>query len=295
MISPEYRGEGNKTSARDGPTEIQRMSLRAHRRRAFTLIELLVVIAVIALLVALLLPAVQRAREAARRTQCKNNLKQWGVALHSYHESRNYLPMGKINTLHWTFRAMLLPELEQQGLFDQVRLGTMCFSYIAPLPSSQNPADDFLPIYACPSDPNSGRKFSDATLGEHMPSNFVGVCGSTTVAKDGLFFVNSAVAFRDVTDGLSNTVAIGERGIPDALNVGWSLCGANPDAFISVEYGIGPGDAGGTHNDHFWSHHDAGLHFLLMDGSVRFLSSNLNQSVVTSLATRSGGEVVSEF
>jgi len=271
------------------------MSLRLQRRTGFTLIELLVVIAVIAVLVALLLPAVQQAREAARRAQCKNNLKQWGLALQNYHESRSMFPMGKINTLHWTYRAMLLPELEQQAMFDKVPLGTMCFTYIAPLPSSQNPADDFLPIYACPSDPNSGRKFSDPVLGEHMPGNYVGCSGSTNTARDGVLYVNSMTRFRDLTDGASNTIGVGERGISNQLNIGWSLCGANQDAFISVEFGIGPGDASGVHNDRFWSHHVGGCHFTLMDGSVRFLSANLSQSVINALSTRGGEDVVGEF
>ena len=100
------------------------MNHRHPRRAGFTLIELLVVIAVIAVLVALLLPAVQQARESARRVQCKNNLKQWGLALQNYHESRSMLPMGKINTLHWTYRAMLLPELDQQADRKSTRLNS---------------------------------------------------------------------------------------------------------------------------------------------------------------------------
>ena len=271
------------------------MTRLTRRSSGFTLIELLVVIAIIAVLVALLLPAVQQAREAARRGQCKNNLKQWGLALQVYEETRSMLPMGKINTLHWTYRAMLLPELEQPGLYAQSRLDLMCFNYIAALPGSLNPADDHLPIYSCPSDPNSGKKYSDPFLGEHMPGDYVGVSGSTTAATDGVLFVNSSVRLRDITDGMSNTLGIGERGIPQQLNVGWALCGANSDAFLSVQFGIGPGDASGTHNDHFWSWHPGGVQFVLMDGSVRFFSSNLSQSVITGLSTRGSGEVIEEY
>src|SRR5262245_934159 len=86
-------------------------------RRAFTLIELLVVVAIVAVLVALLLPAVQQAREAARRTQCRNNLRQYAIALHNYHEALRVLPVGNVGNRYWTCQAMLLPYLEQQALF----------------------------------------------------------------------------------------------------------------------------------------------------------------------------------
>ena len=87
--------------------------------RAFTLIELLVVIAIIAVLVALLLPAVQQAREAARRTQCRNNLKQYGIALHNYHDAHQIFPIGNVGNRFWTFQAMLLPFLDQISLFNR--------------------------------------------------------------------------------------------------------------------------------------------------------------------------------
>lgn len=271
------------------------MSAVAFHRRGFTLIELLVVMAVISVLVALLLPAVQSARESARKTQCKNHLKQWGIALQTYHETRSAFPMGKINTLHWTFRSMLLPELEQEPLYSLIDFNVQCFNFIKPLPSTKNPADDFLPFYACPTDPNSGRLFSDTFFGSHMPGSYLGVSGSTSTAKDGVFYVNSAIKLRDITDGTSNTLGLGERGIPDALNKGWTLCGDVQDSIQSMQYGLSPGDGSGSHNDHFWSWHAGGAHFLMMDGSVRFISNSTGTPLLVSLSTRNGNEPVGDF
>lgn len=272
----------------------QSMRFGGRARSGFTLIELLVVIAVISVLVALLLPAVQNARESARRGQCLNHLKQWGVALQNYHETRNILPMGKINTTHWTFRAMLLPELEQQSVYNLIDFNVQCFGFIKPLAPALNPADDFYSFYACPSDPNSGRKFSDTFFGDHMPGSYLGVSGSTASAKDGVLFVNSAIRMNDITDGASTTFGIGERGIPRALNKGWTLCGDIQDSIQSFDITLGPGDDSGTHNDHFWSWHPGGAHFLLMDGSVRFFGYSTNKLVLTAYSTRSGNEVIGE-
>lgn len=263
-------------------------------RRAFTLIELLVVIAVISVLVALLLPAVQNARESARKGQCLNHLKQWGTALQNYHESRNILPMGKINTTHWTFRAMLLPEMDQQAVYNLVDFNVQCFGYIKPLIPGANPADDFFPFYACPSDPNSQRKFSDVFFGDHMPGSYLGVSGSTASAKDGVLFVNSAVRMSDITDGTSTTFGLGERGIPKALNKGWTLCGDVQDSIQAFDITLSQGDDSGNHNDHFWSWHAGGANFLLMDGSARFFSYSTDKSVLQAYATRSNSDVISE-
>ena len=109
-------------------------------------------------------------------------------------------------------------------------------------------------------------------------------------------------ARRDVSDGMSNTLIVGERGIPQDLREGWLLCGAgvpvgtgNLDAHLSVELGLRPGKDDGAHNTHFWSHHAGGAHFLLGDGSVRFLSENLSQQTLRRLATRAAGDVPGEF
>ena len=272
-----------------------RIMHRAKRKRGFTLIELLVVIAIIAILIALLLPAVQQAREAARRSQCRNNLKQWGIALHNYHDAHSALPMGKVALRHWTFRSMLLPYVDQATLYEQLdfEFDPECFAYSV-VTAPDNPLDDLLPIYSCPSDPYSGR-VSTSPLGDHAPGNYPGVSGDTPTSKNGVFYVDSPTRFRDLLDGLSTTVAMGERGIPEALNIGWTLCGSTQDSFLDMQIGLIPGDADGTHNDHFWSWHTGGTHFLIADGSVRFLGDTTDHSVLVGLSTRAGSELTGEF
>lgn len=263
-------------------------------RRGFTLIELLVVIAIVAILLALLLPAVQQVREAARRGQCRNHLKQWGLALQNYHEAHSALPMGKTGLRHWIFRSMLLPQMDQNALYGQINyeFNPHCFDYVKS--TTQNPADRFLPFYACPSDPHSERLYS-GFLGNHMPGSYPGVSGSTPTARDGIFHVDSAIRFRDITDGLSVTAMMGERGIPQALNIGWVLCGSTQDAYVDMQIGLIPGDASGAHNDHFWSWHPGGAHFLMADGAVKFLSDNSDRNLLIGVSTRSGNEVLSGF
>ncbi|MFP6762331.1 MAG: DUF1559 domain-containing protein [Planctomycetaceae bacterium] len=263
--------------------------------RAFTLIELLVVIAIISLLVALLLPAVQQARESARRTQCRNRLKQWGLAIHNYHDVHRSFPMGKERQRHWTFRSMLLPFFDQTTLYRTINFEHQphCFDFAA-TSGSQTPTRLPVAIYFCPSDPNSQQTFN-GFLGEHMPGDYVGSSGSENGRTDGVFYSNSHIRFASLVDGASNTIAMGERGIPDTLNIGWMLCGSNADAFISMEFGLAPGDGSGTHNDHYWSQHSGGAHFLLSDGSVRFVSNTIDYSVLTGLATRHGKESLSGF
>ena len=137
---------------------------RISRRTAFTLIELLVVIAIIAVLIALLLPAVQQAREAARRTQCKNNLKQLGLSLHNYHSSFNCFPFGQetgnscpgnINFNEWSAISQLLPYFDQANIYNQINFSTGISANYACNPDTTNNAPVFIEIPAlrCPSDP----------------------------------------------------------------------------------------------------------------------------------------------
>lgn len=196
------------------------MSRLVRTRPAFTLIELLVVIAIIAILVALLLPAVQQAREAARRTQCKNHLKQLGLALHNYADAHTVLPPGaSVNTDlstgaangSWGVHGRILPYLEQGSLFDAVDLTTGW--------DFQSPIDGLkIPVYACPSDPKSDEArdpgsgkvtLYPTTYGFNYGTWFV-FDPTTGKGGSGLFYPNSRLTFRDAVDGSSNTLLAAE-------------------------------------------------------------------------------------
>ncbi len=190
-----------------------KQSALTHRHLGFTLIELLVVIAIIAILIALLLPAVQAAREAARRASCRNNLKQIGLALHNYQETFNRYPPGGDYPLRfvadrWSVQARLLPFVEQANL---QKLIDWSASYAAqPLVTKTR-----VPTYLCPSEPND-RARPDGSL-THYPLSYGANYGSwfvfnpiTGVGGNGMFFPNSGLAPKSVTDGLSNTIAFAE-------------------------------------------------------------------------------------
>lgn len=278
------------------------MCARPSGNRGFTLVELLVVIAIIGILIALLLPAVQAAREAARRTQCSNNLKQWGLAIHVYHDTFRSIPTGITVPGQWTFRAMMLPFVEQKNLWDQVNFAhpVHCFQACVDA-GDKNPSLAAVPVYFCPSDPQSGKLYKNYAGADYMPTEYMGVVGGkddypwsySGYTPDGAFYVNSQVRFADFRDGTSNTVVMGERGIPKDLFWGWALCGATTyDVFLSMKYGFSKGDpTSSAHLGHFWSFHPGGAHFLAGDGSVDFLSYSTDQETLVGLCTLDGGEV----
>ncbi len=307
--------------------------------RGFTLIELLVVIAIIAILVALLLPAVQQAREAARRSSCKNNLKQIGLALHNYHDTHRILPSGMMNPNiadrpGWGWAASILPEIEQGPLFDALDVGDVPLrSLFVATATPQTIALLQSPIatYRCPSDvmeavnPNAwghsgtGRPFKLAT------SNYVGMGSHGGVVRasgdpnlnlmDGVFYFNSQVRFSDVTDGLSNTIFVGERdgglstsGTTDFRAAVWAGAGSrSQDDWYAVgsilargNFGINvdwaaigqPINAGKGIS----SLHSGGVQVVLGDGSVRFISENIDANgVFKRLCKKGDGEAVGEF
>jgi prepilin-type N-terminal cleavage/methylation domain-containing protein len=315
-------------------------------RRGFTLIELLVVIAIIAILIALLLPAVQQAREAARRSQCKNNLKQIGLAMHNYHDVFNKFPPGYVYytpsqvaanpAAHWSWSAFILPYIEQGVLFNQLRVGNLTvdqdLNTAATSAAMQNP----LPAYLCPSDnvpgvnsyaPGTGNSRSITPSGGSATfisaSSYVAVNNNwgvknakATNSLDGAsgsvatFYANSNTNIRDMTDGTSNTLLVGERcwkvktidmksavafcvrnggtGLGNFGGVGecqdTSLGTSTRGTAVDDGLAFGFGDAWTRINEAnssyqgytgFSSYHTGGAQFLMGDGAVRFLSENI--------------------
>ena len=282
------------------------------RRRGFTLIELLVVIAIIAILIALLLPAVQQAREAARRTECKNNLKQVGLALHNYHDTHGVFPPGNINsgpastTRGWGWGTFLLPFIDQAPLYNSLNVSTQDFggngatTPIAATTLTQTP----LKAFRCPSDTGAA---INSNRDNHGTSNYSGVYGANSeghlsTAGNGLFYANSNVAIRDVTDGLTNTLVVGERAFgkigtvtyQGAVWVGKAQHGHYGATFFGID-DTTSARLFGTHHFAFSSQHTGGVHFVLGDGSVKFVNENISQTTLLRVAQRNDGLTVGDW
>lgn len=305
------------------------------RRRAFTLVELLVVIAIIGVLVALLLPAVQAAREAARRTQCSNNLKQLGLALHNYHDVMQSLPSAQITSNDLSWIVSVLPYIEQSPLYDQIskaaggfnvtgkndpyglqRIATIqCPS--APItkmmtaaPHHMNgpdlvPSNTGQPPFTTHYYGINGPRGNDP-LGQPYPGvgNFEGV----PRASSGMFQVTPMVRLADVTDGTSNTLALGEMSWDSRYGTryrSWLRGGdtANPPQYScgsrNIVNAINSGKKATLYSPYsdvpMGSMHPGGANFGLGDASVRFISETINMTTYRSLASRGSGETIANY
>lgn len=226
------------------------------RRRAFTLVELLVVIAIIGILVALLLPAIQAAREAARRSECGNKLKQLGVALHNYHDTYNLFPPGWISQAGmpgggagyaWGWGTSILPFMEMQALPEQIRYGQITIHSAAGNAAIRAEMQIPIPAYRCPSDTgpatnnwlsmNSQRLATSNYVGAHNSDHFYSSGGTRAadhIQRGGMFHSQGGVRLADVLDGTSNTWMVGERKWQFYDNNGKALISAAAHAFGSV-------------------------------------------------------------
>jgi prepilin-type N-terminal cleavage/methylation domain-containing protein len=301
---------------------------RSIPRRAFTLIELLVVIAIIAILIGLLLPAVQKVRDAAARTQSINNLKQIGTAMHNYHSSYERFPAGFLSGATevngdgtgpgWGWGAILLPYIEQDNLYRQIDLNRDILD-----PFHANVRVTPVKIYLSPSDSPRGQTFNAVDAGGSVLapiafSNYVAMGGTFEVSvfpdtNNGPFYRNSKTRSADVTDGLSNTIFVTERQSklsPMTTWVGAITNSVNPPLNPAYEEELPPtliltntGEAADLrvpnntlgHVEDASSRNAGGVSILLGDGSVRFLTNTINPITWEALGTRSGGEVVGDY
>jgi len=284
-------------------------SQTSRARCGFTLIELLVVIAIIAVLIALLLPAVQQAREAARRTDCKNKLAQINLAIHNYEMAFETLPPGCVNPTgpidakpegyHMSWTVQILPYLEQQTLFEHFNFKQSVYD------QHEDVKKVSISMYRCPSEPNSDLQ------GGH-PSNYAGNQGGEETPIDvkngGLLFLNSRVLMRDIRDGSSNTILVGEKRVVNnepfwASGTRSTLrnTGAHPNAdyrqrngnWSEIARGQAPEAFGNsTHVGSFGSYHVGGAQVGFADGAVRFISENIDAELYSRLGHRADGKLL---
>ena len=349
--------------------------MRRRYSRGFTLIELLVVIAIIAILIALLLPAVQQAREAARRSTCKNNLKQIGIAMHNYHDTFNTLPPGYVDVRdsaicsddsgHWTWSVFLLPYLDQASLYNLLDPGSTLASVAAAnhktemqkrypvfqCPSGNSPERHTYNGYAISDDPAQSTTAGSGTNVHMSVTNYIVANniiahrqhratdpknGSTGAV--GAFYRDSRVNFSDILDGTSNTILAGERAylrVGGRINYAGMLFAVRDGGVGGVasgpsSYTTGT-DAGqnqgmitisgttrypinieipatnpenSSYKQSFSSNHTGGCHFVFADGSVHFISENIDlsaespwtvNSTFEALLAIADREVVGEF
>lgn len=275
-------------------------------KEGFTLIELLVVIAIIAVLIALLLPAIQRIREAARLTQCRNNLKQIGLALHTYHDVHNTLPFALENDTRafrasqdpaliessWVWSVTILPHLEQENLFNMLATDRNEPKQVLQNPDLLELAQLPLAVLQCPTDSgaplNDDRKFRVVVPGQEIAvsrSNYVANNGDDD--DTGPFYENSVVALTDIRDGTSTTFLTGERRSKEQFAAVWigaeldprhltDRWGVHSVTRFRLNDGLADEATPASPQQAFGSEHTGGAQFLMADGAVRFISENID-------------------
>jgi prepilin-type N-terminal cleavage/methylation domain-containing protein len=289
--------------------------------KAFTLVELLVVIAIIGVLVALLLPAVQAAREAARRTQCKNNLKQIGLAFHNFESARRAFPPGFTSSATetngpgsgpgWGWAAYILPYLEESTLPVDLKRDITD-------PVHDRVRVTYFPVFRCPSDPDASATFavrdsSGNALSELAFANYVGVGGTLEVTGfpdtgTGVLFRNHQVRIKDITDGTSHTIMVSERASRQSPQTTWvgavknsvvppinpNFDNEGPPVLVLTNTGtIEDKRVPNSYFDHVEdsnSEHPQGVHLMFCDGSVQAINNDIDPTVWVALGTRAGDE-----
>ena len=294
------------------------------RTKGFTLIELLVVIAIIAVLIALLLPAVQQAREAARRTQCRNNLHQLALAMHNYHDAHNCFPPGSIgrpgvgggqdgagnHTAMGPF-VQVLPLIDEGALYNATNMSRSWYQS-----ANRTVRESVLNQLLCPSFSGKSRinaycypvQTSLSNVGVSCYATVAGWnSGVTCAAVNGMMFNYSCVRMRGVRDGTSNTLLVAEYAHADAIDgsrgYGW-MCGLHMEGTGTVRCANRPLNdprpfTEGTtvynmSNGPISSNHEGGAFCAFADGAVRFLSENLDMTTFRALATRANNELVDD-
>jgi prepilin-type processing-associated H-X9-DG protein/prepilin-type N-terminal cleavage/methylation domain-containing protein len=289
---------------------------------AFTLIELLVVIAIISVLIALLLPAVQAAREAARRAQCCNNLMQLGIALQGYESAHEMLPPGVVNPTgpildqpkgyHFGWLVQILPYCELRNIHNH-------FNYNVGLYDTPNITTraNLVRGFLCPSDPGPNRGPTGAAQTNYAGSHN-DIETPINAKNNGVLFLNSTIRLEDITDGSSQTLYVGEK-LNDGTGEGWASgtraslrnMGARVNATntrttapasVDGDDADSAGQAQGaaatasdtlTFVGSFSSRHPGGANFAFGDGSVRFIKTTISPGIAHRLANRADGEIIS--